>query len=130
MTRKNWMLLALAVMLGCLSLYLNRDWFSRDNIQIFHRSSPPRPGVSARRRQEPSAVNPVLFGFDRKLKLTSLKVVPVSDIETNKYPHPIWQLISESNSVPTKEFFYGSSIHGMHPRVEGATAESLEPGIN
>src|SRR5207245_9221003 len=65
------------------------------------------------------AVNPIIFGFDRKLKLTSLKVVPESDIETNKYPHPIWELISDSNSVPIKTFAYGMPIQGMRPSVPG-----------
>ena len=52
-----------------------------------------------------------------------------SDIETNKYPHPIWQLISDSNSVPTTDFAYGVPIRGMRPSVQGATPDPLEPGV-
>jgi hypothetical protein len=75
-------------------------------------------------------VNPVVFGFDGgKLKLTSIKVVPVSAIETNKYPEPIWHLVSESNSVPVKDFMYGMRIAGMHPAVQGATPDALEPNV-
>ena len=130
MTRKIWLWFALAVVLGGLSLYLNRDWFAKDNIQIYHRSRPARAAFLRRKRgAEDSLVNPIVFGFDRKLKLTSIKVVPISDIKTNKFPHPIWHLVSESNSVPVKDFSYGSSIGGMHPAVKGATADPLEPGV-
>src|SRR6266567_5823564 len=130
MTRKIWLWLGFAVLLGGFSLYLNRDWFAKDNIQIYHRSRPARAVLLRRKRPaDDSLVNPIVFGFDRKLKLTSLKVIPLPDIQTNKYPHPIWHLVSESNSVPTKDFIYGASIAGMHPAVKGATADELEPGV-
>jgi hypothetical protein len=129
MTRKNCILIALALLLGAFSLYLNRDWFAKDTIQIFSRSLPPRPMPGGRKRPEPApAVNPITFGFTRSLKLTELKVVPVSDIETNKYPHPIWHLVSDSNSVPVRELSYGIPIRGMRPSVKGATAYPLDPG--
>ena len=124
------MLLALAVLLGGISLYLNQDWFAGDNIQIHHRSRPLRGGLFRRKRPADagdSAVNPVVFGFDRRLKLTSVQVFPMSDVETNKYPHPIWHLISDSNSAPVKELIYGAPIKGMRPAVQGATADPLEP---
>jgi len=73
--------------------------------------------------------NPVIFGFDRNLKLTCLKVIPVSALETNKYALPIWHLVSESNSVPIKDFSYGTRIAGMHPAVNGAVPDPLEPGV-
>ena len=124
------MLVALAVALGGFSLYLNRDWFAKDNIQITHRSRPARAGFFGRKRPaEVAAVNPIIFGFNRKLKLTSVKVIPASEIETNKYPHPIWHMISTSNSVPTRTFVYGMPIKGMRPAVQGATPDPLEPGV-
>ena len=130
MTRKIWLWLAAAVLLGGFSLYLNRDWFGRDHIQIYHRSRQARAAM-LRRKSVPddSLVDPVIFGFDRRLKLTCVKVIPLSDIQTNKYPHPIWHLTSESNSVPTKDFVYGSPIRGMHPAVKAATPDPLEPGV-
>ena len=60
----------------------------------------------------------------------SLKVIPLSDIQTNKYPHPIWQLVSDSNSVPVKDLVYGMRIQGMRPAVQGASADPLEPGVS
>ena len=128
MTRKNWTLLALAVVLGGFSLYLNRDWFSRDNIQIYHRSRPARI-IFRRARSDTSAVNPIIFGFSRQLRLTSLKVVAVRDVETNKYPHALWHLATESNSVPIRDFMYGMAIKGLHPALKGAQPEPLEPGV-
>ena len=53
----------------------------------------------------------------------------MEEIETNKYPHPIWHLISKSNSVPVTDFTYGCSIGGMQPAVQGATPDPLEPGV-
>jgi len=126
------MLIALAVVLGGISLYLNKDWFAGDIIQIEHRSRPAR-GMIFRRAKRPAApaaaTDPVFFAFDRKLKLTSLKVIPVSEIETNKYPHPIWHLVAASNSVPIAELTYGTYVRGMRPAVAGAVADPLEPGV-
>lgn len=131
MTRKQLLLIALAVVFGGISLYLNKDWFAGDIIQIHHRSRPERMGFFRRsKRPADSSTNPLVFGFDRKLKLTSLKVISVSEIETNKYPHPIWHLVADSNSVPISEFAYGMRIQGMRPAVQGATADPLEPGVN
>jgi len=124
------MLIAVAVFLGGISLYLNRDSFAKDNIQISSRSRPARAGLFGRKRaSDAETVDPVFFDFDRRLKLTSLKVVAVSDAETNKYPHTLWRLVSESNSVPVKDFIYGMPIRGMRPEVKGATADPLEPGV-
>ncbi len=130
MTRKFWLLIALAVALGGLSVYLNKDWFASEDIQIHHRSRPARGGFLRRNKsQTKSATNPVFFAFDRKLKLTSLKVIPVSEIETNRYPHPIWQLVSDSNSIPVEEWAYAAPIRGMRPAIKGATPDPLEPGV-
>jgi hypothetical protein len=131
MTRKQWILIALAVLLGGVSLYLNQDWFAKENIQIFHRSRPVRGGSLRRGKRVDTqpAVEPLFFSFDRKLKLTSLKVIPLQEIETNKYPKPIWDLVSDSNSIPIKDLLYGMPIKGMRPNVKGATADPLEPGV-
>jgi len=130
MTRKFWLLIALAVLLGGLSLYLNKDWFRKDNIQISHRSRPARgPWFRRGRRADDSAANPIVFLFDRRIRLKSVKVVPLSDIETNKFPQPIWQLVSDSNSIPVKDLTYGVRVPGMRPAFKGTEAEPLEPGV-
>lgn len=122
--------MALAVVLAGFSLYLNRDWFAGDVIQIHHRSRPASAGSFRRNRPTAAAAtDPIYFAFDRKLKLTSLKVIPVSEIETNKYPHPIWELVSDSNSIPIAEWSYAWPIRGMRPAVKGATPDPLQPGV-
>ncbi|HEV2393976.1 MAG TPA: hypothetical protein VG146_16610 [Verrucomicrobiae bacterium] len=128
MTPKVWTLIAAAVVFGSLSLYLNKDWFAKDNIQIIHRSRPARGRFARGNNRATAAVEPITFGFDRKLKLTSLKVIPLSDIETNKFPQPIWNLVSDSNSAPIKQFSYGMRIPGMRPAFKGVAPEPLQPG--
>ena len=123
MSRKQWVLIALVVVLGGLSLYLNLGRLGRETVQIHHRSRPALPADGR------SVVEPIFFAFDRPLKLKSLKVIPVREIETNKYPHPIWHLISNSNSVPTADFAYGVPIEGMRPAVQDATPDPLQPGV-
>ena len=124
MTKKNIFLIILALLLASLSFYLNKDRFRSETIQIGERWTEPRPWM-ARRNQKPSG--PVLrFLLDRQVKLTSLKVIPLSDIQTNKHPHPIWEMITDSNSIPIKDFFYGMPIRGMRPSVKGATADPLQ----
>ncbi len=121
------MLVAAVLVLGGLSLYFNTDWFRKDNIQIYHRSRPLRL-AGPRKRSQALTYAPVFFGFDRKLKFTDIKVVPVAAVTTNKYTLPIWHMISDSNSVPTKGFLYGENVPGMRPAVKGAIPDPLEPG--
>jgi hypothetical protein len=123
MSGKQWMLLVLALALGGFSLYLNLGSLGRDKVRVHHRSRPAARGDGR------STIEPLFFAFDRSLKLTSLKVIPIREIETNKYPHPVWHLISSSNSVPTTDFVYGSHIGGMRTAVKGATPDPLEPGV-
>lgn len=127
MTKKNLSLIILVLLLGGFSLYLNRDRFRSTPIHISSRNVRPRGWLERRARNKPS--NPVIFLLDRKLKLTSVKVFLTSDAETNKYPHAIWELITDSNSVPVKNFVYGVNIRGMKPGVRGATADPLKPGV-
>jgi hypothetical protein len=129
MTRKHWTLLLFAIVLGGLSLYLNKDWFAGDNIHIYHRSRPARAALRGKRKDDNPDINPIIFGFSRRQKLTSLKVVVAAEIETNKYAHALWYLLSDSNSVPIKDFTYGTSIQGMRPSIKGSLPEPLEPGV-
>jgi hypothetical protein len=119
-------LLLLLSGLGGLSLYLNRDRFASKSIQISHRVSPwlkiKRAGGRAARLGEP-----VAFTLNGYYRLTGVKVVPLAGISTNKYAHPVWHLVSDSNSVPTSSFVYGGPIRGMRPAVKGARPDPLDP---
>jgi len=122
------MMVAVALLLGGLSLYLNRDYFSKDVIQIYDRSRPAR-ATFGRRQSADSTVNPVTLGFNRHVRLKSLKVIPVAALETNKYAHPVWHLVSDSNSIPIKDFLYGMRIQGMRPAIANSRPDPLEPGV-
>jgi hypothetical protein len=115
------------IALGGLSLYLNRDSFASPTIQISHRVSPWLKSPRTKRANDLGV--PVTFTLSGYYRLTKLKVVLTSEIETNKYAHPIWELTTESNSIPTSGFAYGSSIRGMHPAVKGARPDPLLPGV-
>lgn len=122
-------LASLIIGLVGLSLYLNRDYFRADGIQISHRLSPwmqaRRPGV-----RNPNDLGiPVTFTLNGFYKLTSVRVFESAKIETNKYAVPVWRIISDSNSVPTSSFNYGSFIKGMHPEAKGTRPEALQPGV-
>lgn len=119
----------LIVGLAGLSLYLNRDWFASDTIQISHRLSPwmqnKRPGA-----RNPNDLGvPVTFMLNGFYKLTSVRVFEAAKIETNQYAVPIWRIISDSNSIPTSSFNYGSFIRGMRPEAKGIRPEPLESGV-
>ncbi len=115
--------------LASLSYYMNRDSFAPETIQINHRMSPwMRPANPSARRANDLGV-PVTFTLNGFHPLTTVKVVLVADMETNKFPHAIWKLVSDSNSVPTSTFNYGAGIRGMRPDVKGARPDPLEPGV-
>jgi hypothetical protein len=118
----------LLALLG-LCLYFNRDWFAGPDIQIYHRSSSRSSTFTRGRGAQVSPSNPVIFGFNRKLQLNSIKVVKAAEIETNKYAHPLWEMVSSSNSIPLRGFEYGQYIRGMHPKVANARPDPLEPGV-
>ena len=122
MAKKPWLPITLLVVVGGLFIYLNRDWFQRRPIQISHRLY-----RFAGRFGGADAPTPVMFEFDRRLKLTSVKVVALADAQKNKYPRALWHMITSSNSVPTKGVVYGMDVPGMRSAVDGASAEPLDP---
>lgn len=128
MTGKQISAAVLILGLGGLSLYLNRDSFKSQPIQISCRSLPPRGVRSHRSYGRSAGAAPTIFLLSKELKLTSVKVVSAEDAATNKYPHALWELVSASHSVPVKEFLYGARISGMKPPLKREVAEPLQPG--
>lgn len=127
MTKKNISLIALVLLLAGFSIYLNRDRFRSEPIQIGDRSVPPRGALKGRDQKSPC--NPVIFFLNRPLRLTALKVIPVADLKSNTFAFPVWELKSDSNSTAIKDFVYGANIRGMKPAVNGATPGALQPGV-
>lgn len=129
MTKNGIFLTVVLAILVILYACFFTDWFSRETIQIIPQIRPGRASSIPRTPGTP-AVSPVSFAFDGKYRLTSVKVVAADDFATNKYANPLWYLISDSNSIPTKAIVYGYPIRGMKPAVPKARPEPLVPGVS
>jgi hypothetical protein len=131
MNKKNTvvLILFLAVM-GGLYYYLYKDSFHKNSIQIFHTFRPKRSAMF-HRSENPDApiINNLTFALEGDFRLTSVKVLSISELATNKYAHPLWELTTTSNSAPIRAFEYGQHIRGMHTAVKGATASALTPDV-
>jgi hypothetical protein len=120
------LIVILAVMAGAYAYWFT-DWFRPATIQILAQVRPSRavepalPGMVA--------TYPVSFAFDRKVRLTEVKVVNVEDEATNRFPHCLWHLVSDSNSVPVKAMLYGQWLRGMKPAIPRARPEQLLPEV-
>lgn len=126
MSKKNIIILTVSFLaVAAFYLYLYRDSFHKAHIQISHTVRPSRWALTHRNASDGPDARTVMFGMEHAYRLTSVKVMVLSELETNKYAHPIWDLVSESNSIPTHAFVYGFNIRGMHPSVKGAKAGEL-----
>ncbi len=127
MTKSTAVFVVILAIMGGAYAYWFTDWFHPATIQILAQVRPSRsvqpalPGMVA--------TYPVSFAFDRTVRLTDVRVVSVEDEATNKYPHDLWHLISDSNSVPTKAMLYGQWLKGMKPKIPKARPEPLLPEV-
>ena len=121
MTKKNLLLILFAIALAAVYAVWFTDWFRPGAVQIFHTNRNLHP-----RLQRGGATSSLIFGVNRQLKFTELKVVPLAGFQTNQNVLPLWHLVSDSNSVPVKTFFYGQMNRGMKPAVKGTHPASLE----
>ena len=128
MTKKGMVLSVIALLLGATYIYFFTDWFNQETIQIISHMRPNRPANIPRGVKSPP-VYPVSFMLRGKYKLTSVKVVSAEEFATNKYAQPLWHLISDKGSRPTKSFEYGGQIPGMKLVPPGQRADPLEPDV-
>jgi len=120
-------MIVIALLLGAVYVYSFTDWFRAPaKVQILAMA---RPTNINGRPVKPNQVLPVTFAFNRKVRLTEVKVVAVDDEKTNRFPHALWQLISDSNSIPVKQLIYSVTVRGMKPKVPRGKAEPLEPDV-
>ena len=128
MNKTGIFLIVVALALGASYLYWFTDLFVPPTIQILAQVRPGR--VSPIPRYTSTDVWPVSFAFNKNFPLTEVTVVVADEAKTNKFPHALWHLISDSNSVPTKALVYGSaSPKGMKSKVPKARPEPLEPEV-
>jgi hypothetical protein len=128
MTKQSIVLITVAVVLAGVYVAFFTDWFVKPEIQILPQIRPPQRNAKVLPGDVP--VFPVTFAFDRKYQFTEIRVVAADDEKTNKYPHALWHLISDSNSIPVKALMYGAKLKGMKPKVPRADPEQLEPGVS
>jgi hypothetical protein len=121
MTKKNLWLVLLAVALATVYVVWFSDWFQPKTLAIFHTDRGLRPNARFG--------SSLTFAVGHQVRFTELKVVPLAAYETNKNALPVWHLVSDSNSVPVKLFFYGQPIGGMRPFLKGARPEMLQSNV-
>jgi len=132
MNRKLIVQLALIIGLIGVAIYLSKDWFAPRDIQVMTTVRLNRVPERAQERLGPAVKKQpftLVFALNQRCELTSVKVVNAAEFATNKFAHPLWQLVAESRSSPVKSFTYGVPIRGMKPPVKGATAEVLVKGV-
>jgi hypothetical protein len=121
---KIWLLIVVSVVVSAVYVVYFTDWFKPKTIHIFHTHRNLHPQL-----QREALMPSLIFGVTREVKLTELKVVAVAAFQTNENTLPLWHLVSDSNSVPVKTFFYGQFIRGLKPAVAGARPQPLETNI-
>ena len=131
MNNKTIIQVVLIVLLLGGAVYLLAQFFKPGPIQIICDIHPPRISRSSNTSSAADNRPPfdVAFGLDQKYELTSLKVVALDEWMTNEEAHPLWHLVCETNSAPTKAFLYGMRIRGMHAAVKGARPEMLQTNV-
>lgn len=111
MNKRALILVVTALAMGAAYVYYFTDWFGGEKIRIKFRN------------------NPELFVFDPPVELTSIKVFQVAELATNKYAHPVWNLVATNKAVTVQIFSYGKAVAGMKPAVANTRAEPLQPDI-
>jgi hypothetical protein len=117
MNKRTVALILVALLMGGIYVLKFTDWFGQKSIQILFTN---RDGK-------------VFFGLDGKeYKLNRVKVFQTDDAATNKFPHPLWHLISTNQvgSEPIADFLYGDAIAGMKPDIAGMNPEQLRKNVS
>jgi hypothetical protein len=124
MTKKSWILVGCALVLAVTYACFFTDWFKPATIQISH-TARPLPSRSSRSAMTVA----VAFGLDRDYRLTEVKIVPLAEWQTNQSVLPLWHLVSDPRSAPTRFFSYGQNIDGMKPAMPGTKPKPLEMNV-
>jgi len=124
MPKKQWFLLAVALLLAVVYIWHFTDWFQHKDIHI---SSTARAAFPRFRGAGTSAT--VAFGLNREYRLTEVKVVPLAAWQTNPAVIPVWHLVGNRKSTPTEFFLYGENIGGMKSAIPGVKPGPLEDSV-
>jgi hypothetical protein len=132
MDRKHVLLAVLLVSFLGIVVYMSRDWAEPPDLQIGLTISPNLVPADKRAALGPAVQRQrytVLFTFNRQCTPESVKVVKVHEIETNRFAHPVWELVAGEEPEPVKSITYGVPVRGMQPRTPGDQAEVLQPRV-
>lgn len=133
MNRKEWVLVALVLVLGGLYVVVFSGWFGPKVIRVEHTVRSLREAYgSGGRRVDPAGqqtLGNVSFSLHKNYKLTSVKVVAAAEARTNKYPHALWELTAKDGSQPVDALAYGLLVPGMMPKSSVVEPEPLAPGV-
>jgi hypothetical protein len=141
MSKKNFFLFGLVLVMAGIWVVFFSHWFDRQSIGIVTASRPvsarsgARTGARAGLRSGARATTPaaptiaLFFGLDDYFELTEIKVVPVAALQTNPMALPVWHLVGDPCSDSIKSFSYGQTVEGMVPAVTGLQPEPLQPGV-
>jgi hypothetical protein len=123
MNKKNYILIAVVLVLAAVYVLYFTDWFRAKAIQIAHINRPVRTTSTG------PASTQLIFGLNGDYSLTEVRVVPLAALQTDKLAQPVWHLVSDEGSDDVNQFFYGQRISGMDSAVEGSRPEPLQPGV-
>ena len=123
MSKRNVFLVLLLLGLGGIYVFKFTNLFHEPQMEIIYQY---RTKLG---RGKKAVENAVTFSLNSKYQLTDLRVYEEEDFKTNKYPHALWHLVSESNSVPTRALIYGAPIEGMQPKVKKINAKPLQKDV-
>jgi hypothetical protein len=128
MSKKEIALVIFTVILAGIYLCCFTDGLKKKNMGIEH-AVRPNVAVPSQRGNPGNPANPsaytITFSLGHEYKLTSVKVVPAAEFQTNPNVHPLWHLVGDAKSAPTRFIVYGVPIPGMKPLVAGANAGPL-----
>jgi hypothetical protein len=125
MTKRKWMLMAIALLLACVYVYHFTGWFKTKSIQISYTER-----FFASRGPSRTSQPMILFGFGgQPYQLSEVEVVPLNAGQINPAAVPVWHLTADSRSAPVDYFRYGQNLPGMKPAAPGARPEPLETNL-
>jgi hypothetical protein len=124
MSKKNIFLIGALVVLAAVYVFAFTNWFKPKVIGILDTQR------ELRRFQNKKELPYILFILESgKTKLTEVKVVPLASYQSNHDAVPVWDLVSDSNSIPVQQFVYGQRIWGMRPPFKGDEPQDLETNV-
>ena len=132
MNKKEYYLIGLVVVLIGVYAVFFTDWFRTRPIRIEHTFRSPREawtGSGTRVDTNSRPMQGITFSLHKDYRLVSVSVVPLEEYLTNKFAHPLWQLVADKESEPVDSIAYGMNLPGMKPSVEGAVADPLQANV-